>query len=208
MLEDQTGYSLSAVVPVRLFQMNHLIEEYSSKLGHALASPGMAEVPQLAALLLRAWRTGASVYLCGNGGSAGNAIHLANDFIYGVSKRDGIGLRVEALSANSAVLTCLANDTGYDNVYAQQIKVKGQPGDLLIALSGSGNSPNIVNALKAARENGLTSVAILGFGGGQCLTLADVPIHIPIDDMQIAEDMQLIIGHMCMQYLCNHQGHA
>jgi D-sedoheptulose 7-phosphate isomerase len=186
--------------------MEKIIEEYSRKLGRALGCSGMSKVPQLALLLLRAWRAGANVYICGNGGSAGNAIHLANDFIYGISKRDGKGLRVEALSANAAVLTCLANDTGYDNIYAQQIKVKGQSGDLLIALSGSGNSKNIINALNAAREAGVTSVAILGFDGGQCLSLADVSIHIPLDDMQIAEDMQLIIGHMCMQYLCTQEG--
>ena len=182
--------------------MQELIEEYSSRLGRALASEGMKRVPELAQLLRGAWRSGACVYLCGNGGSAGNAIHLANDFMYGIDRTKGLGMRVEALSANAAVLTCLANDTGYDNIYAHQVKVKGRPGDLLIVLSGSGNSANVVRALEAAREAGMKSVAILGYSGGKCLRLADVPIHIAVDDMQVAEDMQLIIGHMCMQYLC------
>ena len=111
------------------------------------------------------------------------------------------GLKVEALPANSAVITCLANDTGYENIYSNQIKVKAQPGDLLIALSGSGNSPNIVNALKVASEFNLKTFALLAFSGGECLELVDVPIYFPINDMQIAEDTQLVVGHLCMQWL-------
>jgi D-sedoheptulose 7-phosphate isomerase len=181
--------------------MENLIVKYTALLHHALACKGMKRVPEFAELLQGAWMSGSAVYICGNGGSAGNAIHLANDFIYGIDRKGGVGIRVEALSANAAVLTCLANDTGYDNIFAQQLKVKARAGDLLIVLSGSGNSPNVVKALEVAKELDVKSIAILGFDGGQCLTLADCPIHIDIDDMQISEDMQLIIGHMCMQYL-------
>lgn len=140
---------------------------------------------------------------CGNGGSAGNAVHLANDFLYGAGiKNDGGGLCVEALSANPAVLTCLANDLGYDQIYAEQLKVKAQPGDVLIALSGSGNSLNIIKALEAGNAIGMKTFAILGYSGGRCKDIAQYPIHFEIDDMQIAEDLQLIVGHICMQWLC------
>jgi D-sedoheptulose 7-phosphate isomerase len=111
------------------------------------------------------------------------------------------GLRVEALPANSGIITCLANDTGYDNIFAHQLQVKGQPGDLLIVLSGSGNSPNIVKALETADFQKMKTFAILAFSGGRCLELAQVPIHFAIDDMQIAEDTQLVVGHLCMQWL-------
>ena len=111
------------------------------------------------------------------------------------------GLNVEALSANSAILTCLANDTGYDNIYSNQLEVKASKNDLLIVLSGSGNSKNIINALKYARSIELKSYAILGFNGGICKELTDHMIHFPVNDMQIAEDTQLIVGHMCMQWL-------
>lgn len=151
--------------------------------------------------LLETWAKGGAVFICGNGGSAGNAIHLANDLIYGAGKANGRGLRVEALSANSAVITCLANDIGYENIYSEQIKVKGVAGDMLIALSGSGNSPNIINAILQANTIGMKTYAILGFSGGRCKELAKHPIHFPVDDMQIAEDLQLIVGHMCMQWL-------
>ena len=181
--------------------MKYLIEEYSKKLTNALGLEAMQQIPVLAQALLSAWRAGATIYLCGNGGSAGNAIHLANDFLYGAGKRSSGGLRVEALSANAAVITCLANDTGYENIYAEQLKVKARAGDVLIVLSGSGNSPNIVKALEIGNSMGMTTFAVLGFSGGQSKAVAQYPIHFQIDDMQIAEDLQLIVGHMCMQWL-------
>jgi len=141
------------------------------------------------------------VFFCGNGGSAGNAIHLVNDFLYGIAKRPGGGLRVNALSANPTVITCLANDIGYDRIYSEQLSVLANPGDVLAVLSGSGNSLNIVAALEQAKAMKVKSYAILGFTGGCCKQLADVPIHFPVDDMQISEDLQLVVGHMLMQWL-------
>ena len=151
--------------------------------------------------MLRCWQEKRQVFFCGNGGSAGNAVHLANDFLQGIAKKTGGGLKVQALSANSAVMTCLANDVGYESIFSEQLAVQAQAGDLLIALSGSGNSPNIVRVIEQAKAMDVKSYAILGFTGGKCKELADVPIHFPVNDMQIAEDMQLIVGHMMMQWL-------
>ena len=181
--------------------MQQQIKLYTEKLSQALSSDAMRQVPFLGIALLEAWQAKQCIYICGNGGSAGNANHLANDFIYGAGMGNGIGLRSESLSANSAVLTCLANDIGYDNIYSEQIRVKGNPGDVLIVLSGSGNSPNVVNAIDRANEMGLATFAVLGFTGGRCKELAQFPIHFEVHDMQIAEDLQLIVGHMCMQWL-------
>ena len=181
--------------------MKKIVKSYIAKLNFALNLEAMQKASVLAEALHAAWQAGKNIYICGNGGSAGNAIHLANDLIYGAGRKNGGGLRVEALSANAAVITCLANDTGYENIYAEQLKVKARPGDVLIALSGSGNSPNIVNALAIGNKIGMTTFAILGFSGGQCKAVAQHPIHFEIDDMQIAEDLQLIVGHMCMQWL-------
>ncbi|MDO8713782.1 MAG: SIS domain-containing protein [Polynucleobacter sp.] len=176
--------------------------KYSARLSAVLASSDWSEVARLAQAMQTCWNEGRDVFFCGNGGSAGNAIHLANDYLYGIAKHTGGGLRVHALSANPAVITCLANDVGYDKIYSEQLAVLGRPGDLLIVLSGSGNSPNVVSALEQAAAMGITSCAILGYGGGRCKELADIPIHFPIEDMQIAEDLQLIVGHMLMQWLC------
>lgn len=174
---------------------------YASRLCALLESSSWSGVSALAAAMHEAWKQGRQVFFCGNGGSAGNAIHLANDFVYGVAKRTGGGIRAQALSANPAVITCLANDIGYDSIYSEQLAVQGSKGDVLIALSGSGNSPNIVKVLEQARAMHIQTYAILGYSGGKCKELADVPIHFPVNDMQISEDMQLIVGHMLVQYL-------
>lgn len=183
-------------------KMENHIRSYARKLQQALDLDAMTIIPQLGFALLSAWRSNKTVYLCGNGGSAGNAIHMANDFIYGAGMKVGGGISVEALSANPAVVTCLANDLGYEHIYSQQLKVKANAGDVLIALSGSGNSANIVQALKVGNEIGMKTFAILGYSGGKCKEIAQVPIHFTVDDMQIAEDLQLIVGHICMQWLC------
>lgn len=174
---------------------------YSTRLQQVLATADWSTVALLANDMLKCWKNKNQVFLCGNGGSAGNAIHLANDFLYGVAKQHGAGIKTLALSANSAVMSCLGNDLGYEHIFSEQLAVQGQPGDLLIALSGSGNSPNIVRAIEQADRMQVKTYAILGFGGGKCKDLADVAIHFPVDDMQIAEDLQLIVGHMLMQWL-------
>lgn len=174
---------------------------YTQRLANALSMEAMVRIPELGEALREAWQRGQTVYLCGNGGSAGNAIHLANDFLYGAGVKSGAGLKVEALSANAAVITTLANDIGYEEIFAEQLRVKGNPGDVLIVLSGSGNSRNVVKALEMANGKGLRTFAILGFSGGRCKELAQHPIHFEIADMQVAEDIQLVIGHICMQWL-------
>ena len=180
---------------------NDLFADYSSRLQAVLATSDWSAVSQLATDMQLCWQEGRRVFFCGNGGSAGNAIHLANDFLYGIAKRSGGGLKVMALSDNPAVITCLANDLGYEHIFSEQLAVQAQKGDLLIALSGSGNSPNIVRVLEQAKSMGVKSYAVLGFTGGKCKQLADVPIHFPVNDMQIAEDLQIIVGHMLMQWL-------
>jgi D-sedoheptulose 7-phosphate isomerase len=180
---------------------NNLFADYSSRLQVVLATSDWSAVSQLATDMQLCWQEGRRVFFCGNGGSAGNAIHLANDFLYGIAKRSGGGLKVMALSDNPAVITCLANDLGYEHIFSEQLAVQAQKGDLLIALSGSGNSPNIVRVIEQAKSMGVKSYAVLGFTGGKCKQLADVPIHFPVNDMQIAEDLQIIVGHMLMQWL-------
>jgi len=186
--------------PARLFG------DYSARLSATLEDFDWAPVERLAYELLDCWQTGRQVFLAGNGGSGGNANHLSNDFLYALSKTPGSGLRVHSLSANPSVITCLANDEGYDRVFSLQLAVLARKGDVLIALSGSGNSPNIIRALHEARTIGMTSYAVLGFSGGKAKAIADVPIHFRIDDMQISEDAQMIVGHMMMQWLYNQRG--
>lgn len=181
--------------------LKSFFSDYSTRLSAVLAGADWSGVAELAKAMRECWEKGNQVFLCGNGGSAGNAIHLANDFLYGIAKRTGGGMRVHALSANPAVITCLANDLSYEHIYSEQLAVHGCSGDLLIVLSGSGNSANIVSALKQAKTQDIKTCAVIGYTGGKCRTLADIVIHFPVDDMQISEDLQLIVGHMLMQWL-------
>lgn len=175
--------------------------DYTKRLSAVMTQADLAPVELLAEAMLACWKSGKRVFVCGNGGSAANAIHLANDMHYGIAKGRMPGLRMHALPANVSILTCLANDEGYDKVFSLQLEVEAAPGDILLVFSGSGNSPNIVRVLEQAKKMGIRSFAILGYSGGEAKSLADVPIHFPIDDMQISEDLQMVIGHMIMQWL-------
>jgi D-sedoheptulose 7-phosphate isomerase len=183
---------------------NIFFSNYADRLTKVISTYNWTSVSYLADDLIDCWVKKKTLYICGNGGSAGNAIHLANDFIYGIAKKTGGGIRVQALPANSAILTCLGNDVGFDLIFSEQLAVLAQEGDLLLALSGSGNSPNIINAIKQATKIGMKTYAILGYSGGACKSLVDCPIHFPVDDMQISEDLQLIVGHMLMQRLASY----
>jgi len=190
------GLKMANTISEKLF-----FNEYSLRLQDVLAKSDWSPVVQLAEDLQLCLKENRRLFICGNGGSAGNAIHLANDFLYGIAKRSGGGLKVLSLSDNPAVITCLANDLGYDQIFSEQLAVQGEKDDLLIVLSGSGNSPNIIRAINQAKKMNIKSYAILGFDGGQCKNLADVAIHFSVNDMQIAEDMQIVVGHMIMQWL-------
>lgn len=182
--------------------------DYKSRLLECIDEQLLDDTFALAQTISKTWSSGKTLFLCGNGGSAANAIHIANDFHYGVipiekSKEPtgNIGLKVDSLSSNQAIVTCLANDLGYKYIYSHQLMVKSSPGDHLIILSGSGNSDNVVEALKVANDIGVKTTAIVAYDGGECKKLANECIHINTFDMQIAEDVQLIISHLCMQYL-------
>ncbi len=181
--------------------MKEIFNNYKTSINNLLAGEKIIQIELLSKSLLNVWKNKKQVFICGNGGSAGNAIHLANDFNYGIDKKSGVGLRIDALPANQSIITCIANDEGYEYIFSQQLKAKAQAGDVLIVLSGSGNSPNVVKALEVANQMGLKTFAVLGFSGGKCKELAQVPIHFAIDDMQISEDLQTIVGHMCMKWL-------
>jgi len=185
-----------------------LYEGYSCRLQAVLQGMDWSTVDLLAGDLLDCWRSGRQVFLCGNGGSAANANHLVNDFLYGVSKDYGDGIRAHALSANTSVLTCLGNDISFDDIFSWQLAVNARPGDILIALSGSGNSPNILKVITQAKKMNVKSYGILGFTGGKAIEIADKAIHFDVNDMQISEDMQIIVGHMIMRRLCqiHHEG--
>jgi D-sedoheptulose 7-phosphate isomerase len=179
----------------------NIFQDYIENLKQHLDALPFKEIEKWAQDFKSAWSDGRQLFICGNGGSAGNAIHLANDFLYGISPNNPPAMRVTALTANTSILTCLGNDVGYNDIFSEQLKTLGQAGDMLLVFSGSGNSPNVVRAIKTAKDLGMETYAIVGYDGGKCKELADHCIHIELNDMQISEDFQCIVGHMIMQWL-------
>jgi D-sedoheptulose 7-phosphate isomerase len=180
---------------------HRFFSDYAKLLGGVLADANWANVLKLAEMILEAHKSGRRIFLCGNGGSAANAMHIANDLVYAVAEKTGSGIDAMSLSANTALLTCLGNDVGYENIYSEQLAVSGRAGDILIVFSGSGNSQNNINAIHTAHSRGMRTAAILGYDGGLCKQVVGLPIHFNIADMQVAEDLQLTVGHMVMNWL-------
>ena len=178
-----------------------IYDTYTENLCSAMQKIDWKPVDTLFYDLLECHNSGKRTFICGNGGSAGNANHIANDLIYPVSKKLGVGIDVVSLSSNPSTLTCLANDEGYENIFSYQLSVQAGENDTLVVLSGSGNSPNIINALNTANGLGLKTHAILGFDGGYAAEIAQNIILCPMGDMQISEDFQMITFHMIVQKL-------
>jgi D-sedoheptulose 7-phosphate isomerase len=143
-----------------------------------------------------------SIFVCGNGGSALTASHFVTDLakMYWVNKKSQ--LKAFCLSDNIGMLTAYANDLSYDDVFSEPLQNYGTKGDLLIVISGSGNSENVVRALKTAKKLEMNSIGVSGFSGGHVKELSDVSVHFPVDDMQIAEDLHLSFVHIVMKQLC------
>lgn len=138
------------------------------------------------------------IYIMGNGGSAATASHFQNDFNKGVSEYTEKKFRFLCLNDNVPTVMAIANDIGYDEIFRFQLRGRLQPGDLVIGISGSGNSKNVLNAVEYAKECGNTVVGITGFGGGKLRELADLSLHVPVNSMQITEDIHMVFDHLMM----------
>ena len=144
---------------------------------------------------------GKHIFICGNGGSAATASHYCGDFNKGVSGKQEKKYNFECLNDNLPTLMAVANDIGYDEVFRFPLRNKMRSGDILIGISGSGNSKNVINAFTYAKEIDGTVIAIVGYNGGRLKEMADYCIHIDIDDMQMSEDLHMVLDHMMMHVL-------
>ena len=163
--------------------------------GEALRSVHPGSVYGLARSLRNARENGRTVFTCGNGGSASTASHLAQDLSKGTLLPNRPRLRALCLCDSLPGLTAWANDEGYEHVFAEQLKSLGRPGDVLIAISGSGNSKNVLHAITAAHHLNMRTWGITGFDGGTLLTLAHRCIHVACDDMGMVEAAHGVIFH-------------
>lgn len=141
------------------------------------------------------------IFICGNGGSASTASHFECDFNKGISYDQEVKYDFECLSDNVPMMMAIANDIGYDDIFVTPLKNKMKPNDVVIGISGSGNSENVCKALEYANEKGAVSVALVGYDGGRIKKMAKHSIHVNINNMQIVEDVHLIMDHLMMYIL-------
>jgi len=171
------------------------VPSYLEELSAAIQNMPIPAIDNLIKVFLQAYDRGRTLFLFGNGGSASLASHMTCDLGKGTVPASGRRLRAVALTDNVALITAWANDTRYENIFAEQLENLVQPGDVACAISASGNSPNILAALALARRSGATTVGITGFQGGKMKALCDVCVVVPSNNMQIIEDLHLSIGH-------------
>lgn len=152
-------------------------------------------------VLLRTLENDGVVYVLGNGGSAATASHIQNDFNFGISKHYSKKFKVFCLSDNVATITAIANDLSYDDIYSQQLQGRLSKNDLVIAISGRGNSQNVIKAVMYAKSLNIPIIGITGFDGGKLFNLADYNLHVDVDDMQITEDLHLLFNHLIVSAL-------
>ena len=146
------------------------------------------------------------IYICGNGGSAATASHFQNDFNKGVSEYIEVPFRFHCLNDNVATLMAIANDIGYEEVFRFQLRNNLEENDVLVAISGSGNSHNVIRAVEYAKEQGCKIIGLTGFSGGKLREISDISLHASVKSMQVTEDIHMIFDHLMMsifyKYLC------
>lgn len=175
---------------------------YFDRLGDVIERLDFAEIDQAIELVRSAWLDGRQIITLGNGGSAMTALHFVTDWNKSIFGASGHPFRGRSLLDNMGMVTALANDIAYEQVFEQQLRQIAVPGDLVIAVSGSGNSPNVLRAVDYANAVGCPTLGICGFDGGKLKTLARHRLWVDADDMQICEDLHMVFGHIVMQVLC------
>ncbi len=171
------------------------IENYLTQLQTMIADLPAELLDQVVDILFKSARDGRKVFLCGNGGSAANASHIACDLAKNTMVPGAPPLKIIALTDNMALMTAWGNDTAYDNVFAAQLAPLIEPGDVLIGISASGNSANVLNAIALANERNATTIAFTGDTGGQLAGMVDLCLYAPSPRIDQQEDAHLIFGH-------------
>lgn len=169
------------------------IENYLSLVKDTIDKLDRSQIEKTAEAFMRVYDTGKTIYIFGNGGSAASATHACGDFVkgasYGLEKR----FKVMSLVDNLPALMAIANDISYDDIFIEQLKNFLQPGDLVIGISGSGNSMNVVKAMEYAKQKGVQTIAFCGYKGGKIKEIADISIHSVAMDMEVAEDIHMMV---------------
>ncbi len=177
-------------------------KSYFSYLKEIFDKVNLSEIKSFVEILLDARNTGVTIFFMGNGGSAATASHFANDLAFGTNDYEK-PFKVMSITDNVPVLTALGNDYGYDEIFIRQLKVYGRKGDILVGISASGNSQNLISAFEYATTVGIKSIALTAFDGGKMRKIADQGVHIPTGKGEYgpAEDLHMILDHLVANYL-------
>lgn len=181
-----------------------LTHRYLARLQEVLAELDQAQIGALAAILKTAYDRQKTILILGNGGSAATASHMACDLNRGACLSTAKKCRALALTDALPTILAIGNDVDYESIFVEQLKNFAAPGDVVVAISGSGNSPNVLRGVEYANSIGCTTVGLCGFGGGKLKPLVHCCCHVAVDDMQIVEDVHLIVTHILMRILADH----
>lgn len=183
------------------------IDDYLGRLNATIKTLDKKQIDAVIRALLKVYDCEGTVYIFGNGGSAATASHCVCDFNKGISEKQEKKFHFVCLSDNTATMMAIANDNGYDLIFRQQLEGKLGKDDLVFAISGSGNSKNVISAVEYAKSIGTKVISMTGYDGGKLLKMSDYPIHANINDMQIAEDVHMIMCHLLASTIAKHLGH-
>jgi D-sedoheptulose 7-phosphate isomerase len=177
------------------------IRSYLDQVSNLVLQIPPAEIEKVTGIILKAYRSGNRVFVFGNGGGSATSAHFVCDLAKGTAMPGRPRLKAVSLAENMPLLTAWANDTDYTNTFGEQLRNLVEPGDVVIGLSGSGMSPNVINAFRVAGEAGAVSVLLSGFSGGEAARVASEAIVVPSEDMQQIEDVHLILAHIIFRCL-------
>jgi len=174
---------------------------YFDRLKAVLDTIEIRDIDMLCTVLKDAYEKGKTIFIMGNGGSGTTSAHLACDYNKGGCGKSKKKLKVISLADNMPIILAIANDLSYDKIFVEQLKNFMTPGDVVIGLSGSGNSRNVIEAVNYANDSGCVTIGLCGYDGGQLKKLCRHSVQVKINDMQIVEDVHLIVGHIVMQIM-------
>ena len=183
-------------------EKNIFINDYISRLIKILEKVDISPIEAIITLLDKMDNSGNTIYIIGNGGSAATSSHMANDFGTGLKRRNLKNLNVVSLADNTSVVTAIGNDIGFENIFYMQIKDVIRAEDVLLVISCSGNSPNLIKAVQYAKTFGTKIVSLTGFDGGKLMELSDINYHVPTEfgEYGLCEDMHMIFDHIIYSY--------
>lgn len=180
-----------------------IIGDYLRDVADVISRLPVAEIERIVSVIARARQQKRKVLIFGNGGSAATASHFACDLSKGAMRKGSPRIRALALTDSLPTLTAWANDSNYEDVFAEQLECHVEAGDVVIAISGSGNSPNVLKGVAVARQMGAITIGLTAFGGGKLKDAVDVPLVVPVHNMEQAEDVHLVLEHVIATCLRN-----